>query len=416
MMSSLRTAAALALALLAFIPSQITAAQPNSNAKTVANSTDQFALDFYAKLRGSTDANIFCSPYSVYSALAMTSAGARGDTASQMASVLHVAKDENLHSAVAALTKQFNDAGKQGSFQLSVANRIWGQSGFKFLDAFLTILRDQYDADLQQLDFARGEAARKTINDWIEKATSGKIKDLIPAGALDASTRLVLTNAVYFKGTWQDQFKKDATQPAPFHQSASKSFDVPMMYQKEHYELASTKLGDDKGLKLLKVPYKAEQRGRGLSMVVILPDDTEGLAAVEKGLTSENLNKWMAAFRGAEVKIWLPKFKLTSEFQLRDPLAALGMPLAFDGSKADFSGMDGRRDLFLSEVFHKAFVDVNEEGTEAAAATAGVVRVMAMPNQPEPQVFRADHPFLFLIRDETSGCILFIGRVTDPRG
>ena len=190
-----------------------------------------------------------------------------------------------------------------------------------------------------------------------------------------------------------------------------------MMYQKKHHNFAEIQLPDNHGLKILQLPYKTAATGsKGLSMVLLLPDDVSGLTNLEQQLTPDSLSQWMTKLQSAEVMTWVPKFTLTAQFQLNGVLSALGMPLAFDAQQADFSGMDGRQDLFLSAVFHKAFVEVNEEGTEAAAATGAVVGAMAMPIREQPKEFRADHPFIFLIRDEASGSILFIGRVTDPRG
>ncbi len=241
------------------------------------------------------------------------------------------------------------------------------------------------------------------------EATKGKITDLIPAGVLSDMTRLVLTNAIYFKGNWLHQFNKDSTQPAPFHLSATQKVEVPLMFQKERYKFGRAKFGES-GLKVLELPYKGEE----LSMVLLLPDETDGLAALEKELTAENLKSWTAKLGKPEVMVFLPKFKMTAEFQLNDVLAKLGMPLAFAPGSADFSGMDGKMDLYISAVVHKAFVDVNEEGTEAAAATGVVFGVTSVPV--DPPEFRADHPFVFLIRDNRSGAILFMGRVLDPRG
>jgi serpin B len=384
---------------------------PNAAVASVVESTNQFALDLYAKLGTASDGNLFFSPQSISTALSMTYAGARGDTALQMGKVLHLnLSPDNLVLAQAALIKQLNDAGKSGLYQLSIANRLWGQQGYKFLEGFLKTLRDDYRADLQQLDFqTQPEQARQTINQWVEQATQGKIKDLIPEGLLNKMTRLVLTNAVYFKGKWQQPFKPDATQPAPFFLSAGKQADVPLMYQKEHCRFGKFDLAGQTGLQVIELPYQGDE----LSLVVLLPNQKDGLSALEKQLTVDNLKQWTTKLAQPEVKIWLPKFKLSAEFQLRDVLTDLGMPLAFTPHRADFSGMDGQHDLYISAVVHKAYVDVNEEGTEAAAATGTVMRGHAMAaNPPE---FRADHPFLFLIRDKKTGYILFLGRVTDPR-
>jgi serpin B len=384
---------------------------PDANMASVVESTNQFALDLYAKLGTASDSNLFFSPQSISTALSMTYAGARGDTAAQMGKVLHLSQAPyNFSSAQATLIKQLNDAGKNGLYQLSIANRLWGQQGYHFLEGFLKTLRDDYQADFQQLDFqTQPEQARQTINDWVEQATQGKIKDLIPQGLLNEMTKLVLTNAVYFKGKWQQPFKPDATKPAPFFLSAGKQADVPLMYQKQRCRFGKFDLAGQAGLQVLELPYQGDE----LSMVVLLPNQKDGLSALEKQLSMDNLKQWTTKLAQPEVKIWLPKFKLNAEFQLRDVLTDLGMPSAFLPDRADFSGMNGQHDLYISAVVHKAYVDVNEEGTEAAAATGVVSRAMAMPANPTE--FRADHPFLFLIRDKKTGCILFMGRVTDPR-
>jgi serpin B len=388
------------------------APQPtDTNVASVVGSSNQFALDLYAKLGAASEDNLFFSPQSISTALAMTYAGARSDTAAEMGKVLHLdLSPDNLSLAQATLIKQLNDAGSSGQFQLSIANRLWGQQGHHFLEGFLKTLRDDYQADLQQLDFqTQPEQARQTINQWVEQATQGKIKDLIPQGLLNEMTRLVLANAVYFKGKWQQPFKPDATKSAPFFLSADKQSDVPLMYQQQHCRFGKFDLADHTGLQVIELPYQGDE----LSMVVLLPHQTGGLSALEKQLSVDNLKQWTSKLAQPEVKISLPKFKLSAEFQLRDILTDLGMPLAFAPDKADFSGMDGQHDLYISAVVHKAYVDVNEEGTEAAAATGVVSRAMAMPANPVE--FRADHPFLFLIRDQKTGCILFMGRVTDPR-
>lgn len=377
----------------------------------VVKGSNQFAFDLYTKLRSEEPGNLFFSPQSISTALAMTYAGARGETASQMASVLHFdLPPDKLHPAQAALLSYWNALGKQGNVQLSAANRLWGQDSYHFLDTFIRLLRTEYGAKLELVDFAKSAAARKAINAWVEKATSGKIKDLIPEGVLDQDTRLVLTNAVYFKGDWEDAFQKSATKPSDFFLSATeKASDVPLMYQKERFRFHEAKVADGKGVKLLELPYKGKQ----LSMVVLLPEAKDGLAELEEHLTADMLDQWINAAKEREVKVWLPKFKMTDEFQLGDVLAAMGMKNAFSGL-ADFSGMDGTKGLFISDVIHKAFVDVNEEGTEAAAATGIVLELKAAAPAATPE-FRADHPFALVIRDNATGAILFMGRVLDPR-
>ncbi len=374
------------------------AQQASPGITSVSQSANQFAFDLYAKLRAAGDANLFFSPQSISTALAMTYSGARGETAAQMSKALHFTlTGDKLAKAEAALLKQLNEAGKKGVYQLNIANRLWGQKGYKFLDDFLNTLRDDYDADLEQLDFAsQTEQARQTINTWVEKATSGKIKDLIPRGALNSATSLVLTNAVYFKGNWEHQFQSDFTKSAPFSVSADKKIDVPLMYQKAHFQFGKKKLSSGEGIEILALPYKDQE----LSMVLLLPDQIDGLSALEKELTADSFKKWSDGLGTPEVKVWLPKFKMSAQFDLSDPLSALGMPLAFSPDKADFSGMDGKRDLYITSVVHKAYVDVNEQGTEAAAATGVIVGAMAMraPRKRSVPITRLSSSFAIIVR------------------
>jgi serpin B len=381
------------------------------NIAAVVEGNNEFAFDLYAQLAAAGDKNLFFSPQSIASALAMTYAGARGETAQQMAEVLRfVSPAEELHAATGALLSYWGALGAQGDVQLAVANRLWGQRGYQFLDSFTGLLRDKYGADLEQLDFEHPEAARQTINQWVSQATSGKIDDLIPQGVLNPLTRLVLTNAIYFQGDWEHAFRKEATKPSKFHLTESDSIEnVPLMYQKRRFAFGRTTFADEKELLLLEMPYKGSQ----LSMLVLLPGEVGGLAELEAHLSAENVQEWASAMRPTEVKVWLPRFKMSAAFQLKDVLSAMGMQDAFTGD-ADFSGMDATQELFISAVIHKAFVDVNEKGTEAAAATGVVVDVMSAPPSDTP-TFRADHPFVFLLRDNTTGAILFIGRVIDPR-
>jgi serpin B len=373
----------------------------------VVDGNNRFATGLYARLKDKTSGNLFFSPYSISTALAMTYAGAAGETQKQMAEVLHITVPESeLHQAMARLRENLL-ADKKKGYQLRVANRLWGQKGYEFLPEFLQTTRKDYGAELGVLDFAQAtETARREINGWVEKQTEHKIKDLLPPGTLDAMTRLVLTNAIYFKGNWQEQFEKDATEDAPFHVSADKDVVVPMMHQTERFGYRAAD-----ALQVLEMPYAKGE----LSMIVLLPKETEGLPRLEKKLTQANLQEWTQGLRRQKVIVYLPRFKMTSQFGLTDTLQAMGMRLAFEPGKADFSGMSRSEELFISAVIHKAFVDVNEEGTEAAAATGVAIAATAAPLQEEPPVFRADRPFVFLIRDNRTGSIVFMGRVTNPK-
>jgi len=380
----------------------------------VVQGNNKFALDLYAKLQGK-DGNMFFSPYSISTALAMTYAGARGRTATQVADVLRFPvgargsspDQQQFASAFGELVKDLNTRGRSGAYELAVANALWGQKGYGFLTKFLELVEKHYRGRLNEVDFVGAtETARQTINAWVEKKTNDKIKNLIAKGVLDSMTRLVLTNAIYFKGNWARQFKEDRTKEAPFALSGGKKTDVAMMNQMAKFGYMETQR-----LQALELPYVDNE----LSMIVLLPKELDSLGELEESLTLENLSEWQSKLREREVVVSIPKFKLTSQFSLASVLRAMGIEDAFSRS-ANFSGMNGERNLAISAVIHKAYVDVNEEGTEAAAATAVTMRLTSIGPGSRPPVFRADHPFLFLIRDNQSGSILFLGRVMNPKG
>ena len=400
-------------------------------AEMIVKGNTDFAFDLYAQLKNE-DGNLFFSPYSISTALAMTYAGANGETAEQMGKTLHFmqysffyhtypAQDGGIaigaqedvytpipdfHSNFGLLIDQLNQQGQKGDYQLSIANALWAQKDYTFLDPFIDLNKTHYKAGLENVDFVKEtEKTRLRINQWVEDQTNEKIKDLIPQGALDAMTRLVLTNAIYFKGDWVLKFDAEATKDAPFYISSEKTVTTPLMYQKEKF-----KYGQTQTLQTLELPYK----GDDLSMLVLLPKAKDGLAGLEKELTADNLTKWQKQMRKQEVEVFLPKFKMTSQFGLSDTLKAMGMPDAFDESKADFSGMTGKKDLFISDVIHKAFVEVNEEGTEAAAVTSTKMTMTAMPQPEKTFTMACDHPFLYAIVDHKSGAVLFLGAVFEP--
>ena len=362
-----------------------------------------FAIDLYQQLCRQ-EGNLFFSPYSISTALAMTYAGARGETEAQMAQALHFELGQDaLHPAFAALQGRLDAVQASGDVQLSIANALWPHVDYPFLKSFLDLTRLQYGVSLVTLDYESDpEAARQSINAWAEAQTHGKIKDLIPADALDRLARLVLSNAIYFKGNWARQFDPARTEDAPFAVQPGQQVAVPMMAQQ--LECGYTETEDTQ---IVELPYV----GRALSMVVLLPKQVDGLAALEARLTPAALAQWTTRLWETEVQVFLPRFKVEAAFRLDDALRALRMTDAFDDVRANFAGMDGIARLAISAVLHKAFVEVNEEGTEAAAATA-VVTFKGPPQA--PPVFCADHPFLFLIRENNSGSILFLGRVVDP--
>ena len=362
-----------------------------------------FALDLYQQLRHDKG-NLFFSPYSISTALAMTYAGARGNTEVEMAQTLQFPPEQaSLHETFAALEGKLNAVQGKGDVLLSVANALWPAVGYTFLSTYLDLVRQFYGVSITPLDFASdAEAARVQINGWVEDETQGKIKDLIPPRLLDELTTLVLTNAIYFKGNWASQFYKKRTKEIPFWLTAKRAVDVPTMTQKRSFGYAEVD-----NLQVLELPYV----GDALSMILLLPRAVDGLTELEDALTAENLERWTRRLWPQEVEVFLPKFEMSASFKLGGILAEMGMRDAFGA--ADFSGMTGDRDLYISEVIHKAFVDVNEEGTEAAAATA-VIMTRSVAFDIGPTIFKADHPFIFLIRDNHSGSVLFLGRVIDP--
>ncbi len=376
----------------------------NKDLAELVKGNNAFAFELYAKLK-TNPGNIVFSPYSISTALAMTWAGARGDTEKQMAEVLHFPEGQDqLHAAMAQLTDGLNQRGGSGKYELVVANRLWGQKGLDFLPSFTGLVKKYYGAGLEAVDFAADpEKARAIINAWAEEQTRGKIKEPVPQGAITPATLLALANAIYFKGKWASQFDKANTNDEPFMLTADEKVDVPMMYQK-----MEVKLIGKEGTQFIAMPYAGDE----LSMIVILPKTVDGLTSLENWLSPERLDGVLARSHKLEVQVYLPRFKLDFGAELSDVLQSMGMTDAFGGA-ADFSGMTGSRGLSISKVIHQAMIDVNEEGTEAAAVTVVLMTKSApMP----PPVFRADHPFIFLIRDNQTGSILFMGRVMDPRG
>jgi serpin B len=387
-----------------FVVSFTFAEEQQIDLRSAVKGNNAFALDLYAILK-KEKGNLFFSPYSISSALAITYGGARGDTAEEMAKALHfVLGPERTHLAFAELDKVFDEIQKRGQVQLHIANSLWPRKDYPLLSEYLTLTKRYYGVSITPLDYAKAtEESRKIINKWVEDKTKDKIKDLIRQGDLDPLTVLVLVNAIYFKGNWASRFDPKRTRDSDFSLLGDVKIQVSMMYQEEKFLY-----GEIKGAQLLELPYV----GKDLSMVIILPSTPAHLTKVEDRLTIKNLDVWLSRLSKQKVDVYLPKFKVTwGTFELNRPLQALGIGKAF-GSGGDFSGMDGTKTLFIGPVLHKAFVEVNEEGTEAAAATAVVIRKTALPRK---LTFKADRPFLFLIRDKMTGNILFLGRVLDPR-
>jgi serpin B len=371
-----------------------------------------FALALYGRLRSPAE-NLFVSPFSARTALAMAQGGARGETALQMARVLRLpGADEAAHAALAEFLRGIRTTGDR--YVIRVANSLWGQEGAPLLPGFLALVTKHYDGHMAAVDFRRHpDAARAAINNWVEDRTQRRIRDLIPPGGVNALTRLVLANAVYFKGLWPDPFDVAETEDQPFSLERGGKVRVPLMHRE-----GEIRYGQEKGYQAVDLIYQ----GGDLSMLVLLPDRKDGLADLEAGLSASGLNRCVDGMTRCTVDLFLPRFRITwGTVDLGAALAALGLALPFDQARADFSGINGLRppdpeSLFISSIYHKAFVEVNEEGTEAAAATASDITITALMPSPPPRipVFRADHPFLFAIRDRRSGAFLFLGRVADP--
>lgn len=379
------------------------------NIHILARDNAAFALDLYDQLREENKGNIFFSPHSISAALSMTSAGADGETRTQMEKALRFSLEGmDVHKAFADLEARLNSVQESGDIALLSANSLWPQEG-DIRKEYIAFVKKYYSAVVQDVNYkdeADREDARKRINGWVEERTQEKIKDLVPHGILNELTRLTLVNAVYFKGDWSSPFKEEATQDALFHLTPEAQVEVPLMRQKDRFGYAETN-----DLQILEMPY-----GDGaLSMLIILPRDINGLAGLESNLDIQTIIQWRSQLIRKKVEVYLPKFKMSGQFSLNDYLKRLGMADAFNPQKANFAGMDGNPNrLYIAAALHKAFVEVNEAGTEAAAATAVVMaaRSIAMPE--ETPVFRADHPFLFFIQENRTGAILFMGRVSDP--
>ncbi len=375
--------------------------------QTLSAGNAAFALELYQQLRQEDEGNLFYSPYSISLALAMTFAGASGETESQMADALNFRMEQaRLHPAFNALDQRLRSTAQTENdpvFRLNIANSLWGQKDYPFLAEFLDTLARNYGAGMNIVDYSQPEQAREIINAWVADNTEDKIQDLIPEDALNDLTRLVLVNAIYFNAAWAYPFEASATRPDEFTLLDSKVIQVPMMNLSKNLSYAK---GED--YQALELPY----HNSAMSMLVLLPDEGE-FQAFERNLDASLLEEILFGMQFTQVELSLPKFKIESSFGLSDTLKAMGMTDAFDSDLADFSGMTGVKELYITDVVHKAYVDVNEEGTEAAAATGVVVGKESMPAD---QVnFTVDRPFVVMIVDRTSGTVLFVGRVIDPR-
>ncbi len=387
---------------------------PSASSDTVVDANNRFSLDLYSRLADDPefrDGNLFFSPFSLSSALAINYEGARGNTADEIRSVFHFPDNRSvLLSGFEETIARVN--GNANAYTLRTANAMWAEQTHPFLPDYISTADRYYGAKTTNLDFIHApDESRITINRWVEDRTGDRIKDLIPAGAIDSNTRLVITNAIYFKGTWVKQFDPEKTVDADFLTGRGTTVKVPMMQRTD--ETAVYGYAETDTFQVLEMPYESGT-GTEISMLVLLPKGND-LQEIEQSLGSGELRDLREALQSRQVKVFFPRFTMETKYFLPRVLSAMGMPLAFTGA-ADFSGMDGSGDLFITDVIHQAFVEVNEEGTEAAAATAVIMGKGAAPREDEVPVFRADHPFIFIIQDSGTGNILFMGRMSDPAG
>lgn len=375
--------------------------------KAAARANNTFAVELYGKLGSKTKGNVFFSPYSISTALAMLHAGAAGQTRAEMAALLHLnGSMAEVNAGYRALTESISAAGKAGGFQLNVANALWVQQDYPFLPSYINTLKQSYNANLFAMAFvAAPEASRRSINGWVAQQTKDKIRDLIRPPLIDRYTRFLLTNAVYFKGDWSDAFDKSLTRDMPFHCADGKQVETPMMHRKNYSYV------EEKDFEATAISY----RNSDLRMIILLPKKKDGLLAFEKKLTAERLAdiSTQLAQSWASVDMYIPKFKISHRPELTECLQSMGMLTAFT-EQADLSGISGEKPLYIGSAVHKAFVEVNEEGTEAAAATAIVGPVLVGGPYVKTIVFKADRPFMFLIQDRATSAILFMGRMANP--
>jgi len=372
----------------------------STSVEATVEAYNSFAFDLYGRY-SADDGNILFSPYSISTALSMTYEGARGETAEEMEAVFGFLEDPSLRlPSIARIYNTLNEEGRE--YALHTVNALWIQQGYPVVEDYVDAIVDYYGGDVNALDFvAEPDESRVTINEWVEERTNDRIKDLFPSGSIDGNVRLVLTNAIYFKGDWLYEFDEDATSEEEFHVSPTSTVMVDMMnLRDETFNYAET---DE--LQILELPYTGED----VSMLLLLPKEGR-IGDVEAQLSAERLGEWLELMEGAAVNVYLPRFTFETKYFMMEDLAEMGMPTAFTDA-ADFSGMNAEDRLFIDKVIHQAFIEVNEKGTEAAAATGVSVALSAAIQE---EVFRADHPFIFLIRDVDTGVIMFMGRVTDP--
>jgi len=387
-------------------PSKVQARAVDTYATTksvasLSDSMNDFSFEMYQQL-GDVDDNVFFSPYSVFVALAMTYEGARGNTAEQMKNVLGF--EQNDEVSLCSFGRIYNLLNIDAEYNLNTANALWTEKDYPFLEEYLSFIDNYYMGKATDVDFTNPKNAADIINKWVEENTDGKIEDMLSSDDISPDTVLILSNAIYFKGSWLTQFNVEDTKDRDFEMTPNNKIQVPTMVLKDSKELFNYTETED--LQILELPYK----GNAVSMIIFLPKEND-ITSINQKFTSENLATWMDSMYPTVVDIYLPKFTFKTDYNLKNMLIDIGLDIAFS-SNADFSGMNGYGGLFIEKVLHKAFVEINEEGTEAAAATTVHVMESAMPEPSE--IFNADHPFTFLIQHKETGTILFMGSVSNP--
>ena len=379
-----------------------------NNPQGVVEGNNRFAFKLFHQLQGGTTGNNqFYSPLSISTAMAMVYAGARNETALQMGQTMNFQPNDEFHSEFKHLLGQLNE-GADGKIKLNIANGLWAQKDFMFLGAYFDMVKSNYNPELKNVDFKddiEREATRKDINAWVEKNTNDKIKGILSQGDLTSMTRLVLVNAIYFYADWSMPFKKESTKPKEFSLMGGTKSMVPFMNKQGRYNYY-----EDTKIQAIEIPYTDNKA----SMVIFLPNATTGIAGFGKSFDYDYYQDIIESLQFTDVQLSMPKFRMDFKLELADTLSKMGMPIAFAPDGADFSGMTGNRDLCISKVIHQAYVDVDEKGTEAAAATAVAMICTMAPQPSKPKIFNADHPFVFLIKDNTTGSILFMGKILKP--
>jgi len=378
------------------------------NVQKIVEGNNTFTFKLYKEVKSFPDKNLFFSPFSISTALAMTYAGAKKETSLQIRRTMNFPQGKTFHTDYKHLLEMLKE-GTGDKIKLNFADGLWAQKGYRFLDSYFILVKMNYKSEIKNVDFnddSEREKARRGINLWVEQKTNDKIKDLLTPNDLTSMTRLVLVNAIYFYGEWAKPFEIESTIPDNFFLLDKTRIKVEFMNQCGSYNYF-----EDPDIKVLEIPYKDSKA----SLVILLPNKKDGILELEKSIDYKYYLDVIGLFRTENVQLSLPKFKTTFKINLGNTLSQMGMPLAFSPKNADFSGMTGKRDLCISEVIHQAFIAVDEKGTEAAAATAVIMKMMAMRPSNDIKVFNADHPFIFLIKDNATGCILFMGKMMNPK-